>query len=147
MLQSEASRQVLTCCQDLGVQSQGLGPENWGGVELPEGTLLFEFDPDRGCLLASALVERFAVPPDPSLLLRLQAAAQSADAGGGQVQYRADQQCLWLCREYAQPVDADLFLAQVQALFAASRRFEHEVVPEVEAALRRGPSSEPAESI
>jgi hypothetical protein len=133
MLQSEASAQVRTCCQDLGVPGAGLGPDGWGGVELPEGTLLFEFDAARACLTVSAFVERFAVPPDTRLLARLQEAAPGAGTAGGQLVYRAEQQCLWLSREYAQAVDADLFLSQVQALFAASRRWEMEVVPAVTA--------------
>ena len=66
MTRDEAVRQVKTYLGDMGVDSPGLGADDWGGIELPEGSVLFEYQA-AGTLRASALVYRFARPPSERL--------------------------------------------------------------------------------
>jgi hypothetical protein len=117
MIRDEAARQVQTY------------------VELPEGSILFEYLPAVQTLKASALVFRFALPPSDRLRQALAAAGDTADTAGGRVDYLADGLCLCLSRSYAAPVDPDLFAAQINALYDASRAWEAETLPACEAAV------------
>lgn len=134
MTRDEAVRQVKTYLGDMGVDSPGLGADDWGGIELPEGSVLFEYQA-AGTLRASALVYRFARPPSERLRAALVQAGAQADTGGGGVEFVGDGLSLCLSRTYATAVDPDLFQAQIEALYGASRDWEAEVLPACEQAV------------
>jgi hypothetical protein len=133
MTREGAQRLVQSFVRPQGsLQSPGLNQEGFGGLVMDGAQLYFEWNEDTKALECSALVYKFHEPPKPGVLETFQAEEkEGTDAGGGTVDYEAENRSLFLSRTYTQVPNERAFGKDMKRLMKASLVWSREVLDRV----------------
>lgn len=102
--------------------TRGLNAAGHGGLKVGTELVSFQYIASRGVLIARSHLYTFRHAPAPNAVERAKAAFEGKSKLGTVV-YDADAKLLSLATEYAAPVSAEVFLADVKALATASLTF------------------------
>lgn len=116
-----------------GLDSPGLNESNLGGASIGENQVYFEYQPANQELKCSALVYRFRDDPKPGVIEGFEAEAESADAGGGTLEYQRANKGLYLARSYSEAVSDQEFAEDLKRLMKASLVYGDQVLDRVAA--------------
>lgn len=115
-----------------GEEPPALNAKGFGGAQLAEGEIFFEYHPDERALECSALVYRFRSPPKPGVLDGFKAEAKSGTpTGGGELDFEPENGGLYLSRMYGDRVPNETFVEELNALLGASVTWAKDVLPRV----------------
>lgn len=114
-----------------GLDTPGLNESNLGGASIGDYQVYFEYQPANQTLKCSALVYRFRDEPKPGVIEGFEAEAESADAGGGTLEYQRANKGLYLTRTYSDAVSDNEFAEDLKRLMKASRVYGDEVLDRV----------------
>jgi len=126
-----AAIQALYVAYEPGAKTQGLSPENVGGVSLGGDPLYFEYAPSAGTLAVMALVYRFRAKPKPAVMEAFREVENSEDKGGGRFDFQAPSKSVMLTRTYSSAPSPGALKKDVDQLMIAARRWRDDVVPKV----------------
>ncbi len=133
MTREGAQRLVQSFVRPHGsLQSPGLNEQGFGGLDMGDTQLYFEWHEDTKALECSALVYSFHEPPKPGVLETFQAEEkEGTDAGGGTVTYEPENRGLYLSRTYTQVPEERAFSKDMKRLMKASLTWSREVLDRV----------------
>jgi hypothetical protein len=111
---------------------QGKGEDMFAGGD-PD--LAFRYFSDSGVLKCYSLIYQFADPPRPGILdaCRDEAKKKTTDMGGGELEYDAEDQGLYLTRSYTHPVSVSQLTKDLEKLQAACVYWGEDVLDRVAA--------------
>ena len=132
MTRQDAVNQVKGLFRSFGQESGGLNEYGFGGVELGQATIAFEYDEKRQVLICHGYVDKWHREPTKGELQAyvqgfLDEEKKGTRTGGGRVNYMPENRGLFLSREYASPVTDRAFLRDMNSLAAASLYWSREV--------------------
>lgn len=125
--------------RSVGEEPPALNQKGFGGAQLGEGEIFFEYHREKRALECSALVYRFRSPPKPGVLDGFKAEAQGGTpTGGGELDFEPENGGLYLSRTYGDPVTHDAFVQELNALLGASVTWAKDVLPRVANKVNQG---------
>ena len=118
-----------------GVDSPGLNENNLGGAAVGEYLVYFEYQPAKRALKCSALIYKFHDEPKPGVIeaFKAEEMAETADTGGGSLEYQPVNKGLYLGRSYTQGVSDQEFAGDMKRLIEASEVYGDQVLARVAA--------------
>jgi len=129
----EAVRMIQGYFKSHGVDSPGLNENNLGGAAVGEYQIYFEYQPAKQALKCSALVYKFRDEPKPGVIeaFKAEEKAQTADTGGGTLEYDPANKGLYLSRTYTDSVSDGEFARDLKQLMKASEVYGDQVLDRV----------------
>lgn len=129
----QAVRMIQGYFKSHGVDSPGLNENNLGGASLGGYQIYFEYQPSKHALKCRALVYRFRDKPKAGVVEGFEAMeeAETAETGGGTLEYEPANKGLYLSRSYTDCVSGDEFARDLQRLMRASEVYGDQVLERV----------------